>query len=469
MDLASGTSFAGHRVEGVVGRGGMGVVYRATHLALDRIVALKVIREDFAEDEEFRERFRREAKLAASLEHPNVLPVMDAGEEGGVLYITMRFVAGTDLGGLIRDQGPVPPERVATIAREVGGALDAAHESGLIHRDVKPANILLDGRGGDGRSYLTDFGLTRRQASGAALTGTGQMVGTLNYVAPEQIEGRDVDHRVDVYSLACVLFEALAGKPPYARDSEVATMYAHLQEPPPDLAEIRPATPGAVSDALLRGMAKDREERFGSAGELGRAVAAGMAPTAVSRDDPPAKAATGPSGGATPATVPAAREEPDERARRPTGGGARPRVRLAWIAAGLAAAAIVAVGVIALAGGGEDSGESAAGTGEPTDVVEDLDTLTVRPSGTKASLAVVTDPDDKVAVVLYVKDEASGDNIEVARAVAPGAAPGPGTTIEADQRGKAYERDGGQGLLVIGEDYARYFGWNIDSEIVEFY
>ena len=232
-ELAPGTEFAGHRIEGIAGQGGMGVVYRATHLALDITVALKVIRPDLASDAGFQERFKRESRLAASIEHPNVLPVRHAGEEDGLLYITMRYVDGTDLRSLIDTKGRLEPGRAAGIISEIAQALDAAHARGLVHRDVKPANVLLEGAEGSGHAYLTDFGLTRHATSGGGLTKTGQWVGTLDYVAPEQIEGRDVDARADIYALGCVLYESLTGTVPFLKDSEVATMYAHLNEPAP--------------------------------------------------------------------------------------------------------------------------------------------------------------------------------------------------------------------------------------------
>src|SRR3954451_1072962 len=218
-ELAPGAEFGAYRIESVAGQGGMGVVYRATQLGLDRAVALKVITPAFADDEEFRARFERESKLAASIEHPNVSPVCEAGEQDGTLFLAMRFVHGTDVKSLLEREGRLEPLRAARFVGQIAAALDAAPAAGLVHRDVKPANALL---AADDHVYLTDFGLTKRAASGSAMTKTGQMVGTVDYVAPEQVEGGAVDGRTDVYSLGCVLFHLLTGRVPYDKPSEMA-------------------------------------------------------------------------------------------------------------------------------------------------------------------------------------------------------------------------------------------------------
>jgi serine/threonine protein kinase len=273
-DLSRGAVFAGHRIEGVAGRGGMGTVYRATHLALDHVVALKVISTELAADEGFRERFRSESRVAVSLRHPNVVPIHHAGEEDGLLFVTMDLIDGPDLRRLLIAGGPLEPERAASLVGQVASALDVAHSRGLVHRDIKPGNVLVEDRGDDGEhAYLTDFGLAKRfDASGAGLTGTGAFVGTLDYVAPEQIRGDRVDARTDVYALGCVLYEAIAGRSPFGdREENVAKIYAHLQDEPPWL-------PGEGSDALdeviARSMAKEPRERFPSAGDLARAATA---------------------------------------------------------------------------------------------------------------------------------------------------------------------------------------------------
>src|SRR5215218_8288173 len=275
-EFAPGDVFADHRIEGIAGRGGMGVVYRATELGLERIVALKVITPVLAEEEGFRRRFVAESKAAASIEHPNVIPVYHAGERDGVLYIVMRYIDGPDLRALVRAEGRLDPERAAHVVAQVGGALDAAHRHGLVHRDVKPANVLL---GDEDHAYLTDFGLTKRSATtaGGGLSRAGGWVGTLGYVAPEQIRGERIDARTDVYALGCVLVHAITGGPPYVRDSEEATLWAHLHAPAPGVAE---GIPDAFVGVVERALAKDPADRYPSAGDLGRAAlaAAGAMP-----------------------------------------------------------------------------------------------------------------------------------------------------------------------------------------------
>ena len=256
--LDSGSSFAGYQIESVVGRGGMGVVYRATDLRLERPVALKLVAPEFAEDELFRRRFLREPRMAASLDHPNVVPIYEAGEHDGQLYLAMRFVDGSDLRTLLRREGGLPAERALDILAQVAGALDAAHRRGLVHRDVKPANVLVDE---DGHAYLTDFGVTKQL--GGNTTETGQIVGTLDYVAPEQIRGEDVDARADGYALACVLYECLAGRPPFHRNTEAETLWAHMQEPPPPL----PGHP-ALQPVMAKALAKDPKHRHATCAEL---------------------------------------------------------------------------------------------------------------------------------------------------------------------------------------------------------
>ncbi|MEA2426581.1 MAG: hypothetical protein QOF37_209, partial [Thermoleophilaceae bacterium] len=269
--LAPGTIVGGYRIESVAGRGGMGVVYRATQLRLNRLVALKVIADDLAEDPGFRERFGHESEMAASIDHPNVIPVYEAGDQDGLLYLSMRYVEGTDLKALIRGEGRLPAQRAAHIIAQVAEALDAAHARGLVHRDIKPANILI--AEGD-RSFLTDFGLTKHAASASGLTKTGTWVGTADYVAPEQVQGQAVDARTDVYSLGCVLYEALTGTVPFARPSEIAKIYAHLQEEPPPVDWAALGVPAGMDEVVRRALAKDPAARYQSAGDLGRAALA---------------------------------------------------------------------------------------------------------------------------------------------------------------------------------------------------
>ena len=270
-DPREGTELAGYRIGSVLGRGGMGVVYLAEQQFPRRKVALKLLPAELSGDAKFRERFVRESNLAASLDHPNVIPIFGAGEVDDQLYLAMRYVEGTDLKALIAEDGRLDPPVVAAIMGQVAGALDAAHAAGLIHRDVKPANILLDRwSGGPAASqvYLSDFGLTKRASSDSGVTGTGQFLGSIDYAAPEQFQGRALDGRTDQYALGCVLFECLTGAPPFVRDNEAATMYAHLTDPPPSLHDARPDLPVAVGAVVARAMAKAPEDRFGSCGEL---------------------------------------------------------------------------------------------------------------------------------------------------------------------------------------------------------
>ena len=261
-----GTSVGIYEVRARIGRGGMGEVYLARDTRLGRPVALKVLPERFALDERFRERLLRESRLAASLDHPNVVPVYDAGEADGRLFIAMRYVDGVDLKALLRDAAPLAPERVIDIAGQLAEALDAAHQRGLVHRDVKPGNVLLDQQGDRDHAYLADFGLTHSPS--AAGPTDGQFMGTVDYVAPEQIRGDVVDGRADQYALGCLLFECLTGSLPFRDRSEVAAIFAHLQEPPPVASERREALPPAVDAVLARAMAKAPEHRFDSCREL---------------------------------------------------------------------------------------------------------------------------------------------------------------------------------------------------------
>jgi YVTN family beta-propeller protein len=273
-----GTSVGIYEVRTRIGRGGMGEVYLARDTRLGRPVALKVLPERFALDQRFRERLLRESRLAASLDHPHVVPVYDAGEADGRLFIAMRYVDGVDLKALLRDAAPLAPERVVHIAGQLAEALDAAHQRGLVHRDVKPSNVLLDQQGDRDHAYLADFGLTHSPAT--AGPADGQFMGTVDYVAPEQIRGDVIDGRADQYALGCLLFECLTGSLPFRDRSEVAAIFAHLEEPPPLASERHEALPSAVDGVLARGMAKEPEERFDSCRELVAAThdALGLAP-----------------------------------------------------------------------------------------------------------------------------------------------------------------------------------------------
>src|SRR3954454_20687288 len=338
-----GASVAGYRVESVAGRGGMGVVYLARQIALDRPVALQLIAPDLARDEAFRARFARESRIAASLDHPNVIPVYEAGEDGGRLFIAMRFVDGTDLGRMLAEHGALEPALAAELVAQAASALDAAHARGLVHRDVKPANLLVAGDvPARPHVYLTDFGIARRDGSSVGLTTTGQWMGTPDYAAPEQIDGYDLDARSDVYALGCVLFAALTGTPPFGDRARMAKPAAPLHEPPPTLRSRRPSVPLALEPVVARALAKRPEERYQTAGELGAAaLEAAQAP------------------GATPRT----------RRLRRTGGTARlassrERIRVVPAAVLFALAAVVAGLVVAAVVGGFSGDKTPAPTAQ---------------------------------------------------------------------------------------------------------
>ena len=261
-------NFLGYRIEEPLGRGGMGVVYRAYDVRLKRTVALKLIAPEFAADLRFRERFERESELAMSLEHPNVIPIHDAGEAYSRLYLAMRCVEGADLRALLHRAGALEPRRALEIVRQVGNALDAAHARGLVHRDVKPSNVLLDS---SEHAYLADFGLTRRFAeNGSSLD--ARSLGTPAYLAPEQIEGRAIDGRADVYSLGCLLYECLTGAPPFAGSSRLAVAWAHLEQEPPRATERRPELPASLDPVIAKAMAKEPEDRYETCGDFADAA-----------------------------------------------------------------------------------------------------------------------------------------------------------------------------------------------------
>ncbi|WUG85051.1 serine/threonine protein kinase [Streptomyces sp. NBC_00454] len=262
-----GRRIAGYVVEEEIGRGGMAVVYRAHDVRLDRTVALKLLAPELARNDTFRQRFAHESKVAAAIDHPHIVPVFEAGETDGMLYIAMRYVAGQDLRALLDRTGPLPVDTAARIAGQVASALDAAHAHDLVHRDVKPGNILV-AAGTDSEHpehvYLTDFGLTKKSLSLTGFTSVGQFVGTLDYVAPEQISGKPVDGRCDVYSLGCVVYETLAGGPPFQRDDDMALLWAHQYDPPPPVSSRRSGLPAGVDEVLARALAKSPEDRWES-------------------------------------------------------------------------------------------------------------------------------------------------------------------------------------------------------------
>jgi YVTN family beta-propeller protein len=284
-----GTRLGSYRVDELIGRGGMGEVYRAFDLRLERPVALKLLTAALSEDERFRERMLRESRLAAGLDHPNVVPVYEAGEEEGRLFIAMRYVDGVDLKALLRRQGHLAPERTVKIASPLADALDAAHARGLVHRDVKPSNVLIDDPGGREHTYLADFGLTQSAAHRGPAD--GGLMGTIDYVAPEQVRGEQVDGRADQYALACLVFECLTGTLPFQHKSDLETVFAHLEEPPPSACSRRDGLSTALDDVLAKGMSKEPADRYGSCAELVQAASAALGLRARRRSRRPLVAA----------------------------------------------------------------------------------------------------------------------------------------------------------------------------------
>ena len=276
--LGVGSTIGSYRIVAVLGRGGMGVVYRAEDVRLGRHVALKLLSSSLADDPRYRERFLRESRLAASIEHAAILPIYDAGEKDGLLYIAMRFVDGADLAELLRREGPLDPQRAVALVGQLASALDVAHAHGLIHRDIKPSNALIGTDDEGEHAYLVDFGITQESASQERLTATGQIVGTLDYLAPERLRGEEVDGRADIYALGCVLFQCLTGQVPFKRDSEAAAIYAHLEEQPPRPSMLRPGLPDALDKVVARALAKDRADRYTTGADLRVAARAALAP-----------------------------------------------------------------------------------------------------------------------------------------------------------------------------------------------
>jgi YVTN family beta-propeller protein len=371
----TGQRFGAYQLGKLLGRGGMGVVYQAQHVHLGRTVALKLLAPELSSSEDFRARFLREARLAAELEHPGVVAVYDAGDVDGVLYLAMRFVRGTDLAALLVQRGPLGATETSAILEQVGSALDAAHAAGLVHRDVKPANVMIEGQ----RCYLADFGLTKRASSDSVqLTAAGQFLGTVDYISPEQIEGREVSGRADVYALGCVLFECLTGSRPYPRDSQIAVIYAQLREPPPRPSELRPDLPAAIDPVIAKAMAKKAADRYQTCGEMvidmRAALEAPAADTVPVEAPPPQPPPTSPTSAIplpppeqpapAPTPVPSAAQLPTSPlppsvvaqappAQPPSRETGRRRSPVPFIAAALALVAVAVAAVVLLSGGSD--------------------------------------------------------------------------------------------------------------------
>jgi serine/threonine protein kinase len=345
---------SGYRLEQEIGRGGMAVVFRARDEQLGRLVALKVLAPSLAGDESFQRRFVRESQAVAAIDDPHIVPVFAAGEADGVLFIAMRYVAGGDAQSLLGREGPLPPARVASIISPVASALDAAHAAGLLHRDVKPSNMLVDVLPGrPDHVYLSDFGLSKGVASTSGTTRAGEVIGTVEYMPPEQIAGEQADGRGDQYALACAAVAMLTGEPPFRRDTPAAVMYAHMHEPPPPATARRPDLPPAVDGVLAKALAKAPGGRYASCAEFADALrgALGFEPYVTgprARSEPP-----GP--GADHGYLPTATVTPPPMLPPPPGGspvpGRKPAGRrrpfvIAAAAAGIAAAAALTVALL---------------------------------------------------------------------------------------------------------------------------
>jgi len=275
-----GEDFAGYRLRAVLGRGGMSVVYEAENVRLGSTIALKVLAPELSGNDVFRARFLKESRIAASLSHPNVIPIYDTGPYEGLLYIAMRYVDGSDLRSVLGTHARISPEQALLVIGQTGRALDAAHRHGLVHRDVKPANVLIE-RGADDdpdHVYLADFGITKHMLSRSGLTATGQFVGTIDYIAPEQIQDKSVDGRADIYSLGCVLYECLTGHVPFVKDLDAAVIWAHVEELPIAPSTVRAELPSGIDEVIVRVLAKDPSDRYPTCREFVSAARAALGP-----------------------------------------------------------------------------------------------------------------------------------------------------------------------------------------------
>ena len=419
--LERGSVVGGYRIDSVISRGGMGVVYRATHIALHKVYALKTLTPELTDDAQFQERFRREMRIAASISHPNVVGIHYAGEHEGLLFLVMDFIYGTDLRRLLIESGALDPERAVDLLTQFASALDAAHAKGLVHRDVKPANMLLTVRDGIEHGYLTDFGIAKRSDSVGALTATGTFVGTVDYMAPEQVTGDPTDARTDIYALGCVFFQMLTGKVPYERENSIATLFAHVHDPPPPLPEELAELYPTFGPVIEKAMAKAPDERYLSAGDFARD--AGCALSGMRFTGPGTVVATGEAGPRTPDTAPppasAPRPEPPRRSdtpptvAAPTGDGppSTPRRRRSygWIAvAAVAGLAAAIVAVIAITSGGSSRRTKAPGgfdatlRGVPTNRVTGTGRAIVQLHGNTATVTVDTNGLLRAAHLMHI-------------------------------------------------------------------
>ncbi len=444
----------GLELESVLGRGGMGIVYCAREARLNRLVAVKVINAELADDPVFRRRFEGESRIAAGLEHPNVLPVYAANEHEGTLYLVTRYIEGSDLKEQLATGGRMAPARALAILGQVAQALDAAHAQGLVHRDVKPANILLAHPGTPSEhAYLTDFGLSKQVASVSGLTRTGQFVGTVDYIAPEQARGEGIDARADVYALGCVLYEMVTGHVPYPRDSDVAKLYAHLHDMPPPASTQAPGIPPALDAVIERALAKDPNTRYPSAGDLARAAHSALSGHAIAHPERSVARGAAATRLEDPQTTlrqpPRSPVPPPPRSPSPgpeRDGGLRPRTLIALVVAALVLAGGGVAAALALSGGG-DQGTKTTASGPRT--ITRTETSTSRPTTTTTS---TTAPSPTTAT--------SGGPPINATACSSGLSVGPQTScaFAENVRRAYYKSGGGSGIIeahspTTGRDY----------------
>jgi YVTN family beta-propeller protein len=418
----AGSLIGGYRIEDRTGQGGMAVVFRAHDTRLNRRVALKLLAPALAGDEGFRRRFARESMAAAAVDDPHIIPVYKAGEADGVLFIAMRYVSGGDVLSLLHRDGPLPPARVTAIISAMASALDAAHAAGLVHRDVKPANMLLDVRpGSPDHVYLSDFGLSKGSSAASGLTGTGQFLGTLDYTSPEQLEGRPVDGRTDQYALACTAYELLTGRPPFRRDQGLAVAFAQLSAPPPPATAMRPGLPRATDDVFFRALAKEPAARFDSCGHFAQALGAALglarfdpasavgpvrrAPTQVT-DQPAPRPAPAPP--VAPVPPPAPEPAPAQQSDRKPG---RKIGVIAVAVALVAGAAAITAGVIGRGSASSTVYVASAGTGTvmPIDVMTGRALAPIRVGNGADAIAIT--PDRKTAYVASYGTNGNGHSV----------------------------------------------------------
>ena len=358
-----GRVVVGHEIEASIGEGGMGVVYRARHVQLGKVRALKLLSPRLAHDQDFRERFENEWRLAAAIEHPNIVEVLDAGEADEHLYILMRLIEGADLAALVQEEGWLPARRVHGIVEQIGAALDAAHERGLVHRDVTPRNILVTA---DDHAYLADFGVARTTAT-RGMTRTGFFVGNLDYAAPEQIEGKPINGRVDIYALGGVVYTSLTGQTPYVRESEAQLMYAQLQDPPPIPSSVQPHLPGELNEVVAKAMAKSPDDRYGSCGELTAALAAAIGPNTDEASSESGKHSARPAATVVDAAPRTVIDDPSESrgdgsSKPPPGPRGKRRIPRKVVLLALAVVVLAAAGAAAVVGSSSGSIRPPSGT-----------------------------------------------------------------------------------------------------------